>query len=59
MELLSGIYYRLGAGIPVTTVKKLGRAEEPISINRPDWVKRVDDTVTLSPAQAFGLFRKG
>lgn len=59
MEILSGIYYRLSAGIPVRMVKKLDRAEEPISIDRPDWVRRTDDTVVLSPAQAFGLFRKG
>lgn len=59
MEILSGIYYRLNAGVRVVMVKKLDRPDDPIKIDRPDWVRSVDDALVVSPAEAFGMFRKG
>lgn len=59
MELLSAIHSRLNAGIRVVLAKKTDQPDDPVAIPRPSWVQAVDDTVVLTPAQAFATFKRG
>lgn len=57
VELLSAIIQRLNAGIPVAVLKKLDKPDDPIELDRPEWVRRESSAEVVSPADFVRMMR--